>query len=211
MMQRMIWQIILLLSVSIPAMVTAATPREGSDQALRQAQQLLQKAAAEKAELEKQLAQLHEQLQQTESELKGFRSRTDKLERVNSRAQQRNTELVDRVRADSERMHDMQIRYRKQLSDAQADIQLLQSAVQERNAWIEACHNKNAGLYKVNTELLAAYRDKDAWDALRQHEPLTGIGAVQVETEVENFQFRLEDLRTVKFEPQTPSPIPAQP
>ena len=102
--------------------------------------------------------------------------------------------------ADSARIAELQETYRKEIGVARGDIGLLRNAVQERDTWIADCQSKNEGLYKANGELLDAYRDKGAFAALVQREPVTGIASVKVENAVQEYRFRLEDLRTVKFE-----------
>lgn len=188
----------LMLSCAFSAQ--AAAPREGGDQALRQAQVLLQKLSAEKTALEKENLRLTDELKKMQDDLASTNKKLSTSENQNAQVLQRNASLMDRVRTDSEHIGNLTATYRKEIGDARSDIQLLRNAVLERNAWIEDCRAKNEGLYETNVELLQVYRNKGAWDALAQREPITGISSVKVENTVQEFQFRLEDLRTVKFE-----------
>lgn len=182
--------------------VAQAAPRgDGGDDALRKAQFLLQKLSAEKATLEQENRRLAEELNQVQADLAATQGSLHKTEQAHNAAQQRNEALTQRVRDDSGRIRDLQDTHRKEIGDARADIQLLQNAVRERDQWITTCQARNDGLYQANAELLAAYRDKGAWEALKQREPVTGFGSVQVENAVQEYTFRLEDLRTVKFVP----------
>jgi len=188
----------LMLSCAFSAQ--AAAPREGGDQALRQAQVLLQKLSAEKTALEKENLRLTDELKKMQDDLASTNKKLSTSENQNAQVLQRNASLMDRVRTDSEHISNLTATYRKEIGDARSDIQLLRNAVLERNAWTEDCRAKNEGLYETNVELLQVYRNKGAWDALAQREPITGISSVKVENTVQEFQFRLEDLRTVKFE-----------
>lgn len=182
--------------------VQAAAPRDqGGGDALRKAQQMLQSLAAEKTRLESENLRISEELKKVQNELETARGDLDKAERAHGDSRQRNQALAQRVREDSERIAELQSRYRSELGDAQADIRLLHAAVEERDRWIGECQARNDGLYTANVELLEAYRDKGPLAALAQREPLTGIASVRVENAVQEFQFRLEDLRTVKYEP----------
>ncbi len=190
------------LMLSCPFSVQAAAPRDGGDQALRQAQLLLQKLSAEKTALEKENLRLADELKKTQDDLASTNKKLSTSENQNAQVLQRNATLMDRVRTDSEHIGNLNTTYRKEIGDARSDIQLLRNAVLERNTWIEDCRAKNEGLYKTNVELLQAYHDKGAWDALAQREPITGISSIKVENAVQEYQFRLEDLRTVKFQPE---------
>lgn len=188
------------------AAVTAAPRSEGGDPALRQAQAQLQKLSAERNALQKQNAELTAQLAEQDKRIKELEAAAKQRDGELTQAQGANEQLRARVERDSERYKDLSERNsqtNETLQTAQADIQLLHNAVQEREHWIAACQAKNDGMFKANMELLAAYRDKSAWDALKQNDPVTGLGAIRVENAVQEYQFRLEDLRTVKFAPET--------
>lgn len=190
----------LMLMTLVP--VQAAAPRDqGGGDALRKAQQMLQSLAAEKSRLEAENLRLAEELKKSQSELDATRGSLDKVEQAHVNARQRNEALVERVRADSDRIAELQNRHRSELGDARADIRLLHAAVEERDRWIGECQARNDGLYEANAELLEAYRNKGPLAALGQREPVTGLASVKVENAVQEYRFRLEDLRTVKYEP----------
>lgn len=181
--------------------LSAAAPRDqaGGD-ALRRAQQMLQALAKEKSELESENIRLSGELKSAQEELTAALGRIDKTEKHVAAARNRNEALVERIRTDSELHTDMRERFRAELDDAQTDIKLLLAAVEERTRWIGECQAKNDQLHQVNVELLDAYQGKTAWDSVKQREPVTGIAAVKVENQVQEYEFRLEDLRTIKFD-----------
>jgi chromosome segregation ATPase len=190
-----------LLLVSVTAQ---AAPRvETGDNVQRQAQMLMQQMAAEKTVLQKQNGELTAKLAELESRIKQLEAEAKQRSGELTAAQRNNEGLRGRVERDSERFKDLSERHgatTSTLRDALADVQLLQSAVQERDHWISQCQTKNEDMFKTNMDLLSAYRDKGALDALAQREPVTGLGSIKVENTVQEYQFRLEDLRTVKFE-----------
>ena len=66
---------------------------------------------------------------------------------------------------------------------------------------LQDAEKKNLSLYQVNRELLSQYKEKSAWDALRQREPFTGISEVASENEVQAVEDRLyEQLRDINIE-----------
>jgi Skp family chaperone for outer membrane proteins len=192
--------------LSCPRVTPAATPRDAGDQALRKAQYLLKKLTDEKAELERENTRLAGELKKAQEELAGTRKTLSASEAHNTQQRQHNEALVERVRADSERLGTLQATYRKEIGDARADIRLLINAVREREAWISDCQSKNEAMFKTNSELVKVYEHKGIWDALTQHEPVSGIASVKMENLVQDYRFRLEDLRTVKFAPSVPVP-----
>lgn len=188
---------------SAPALM-AAPRSEGGDPALRQAQAQMQKLAAERTALQKQNGELTAKVGELERHIAQLEAEGKHRSGELSKTQSANEQLRARVERDSERYKDLSERNGRTnatLRGAQADVQLLQGAVQERDHWIADCQAKNDEMFKANTELLAAYRDKGAFDVLKQREPLTGIASVKVENAVQEYQFKLEDLRTVKFAP----------
>lgn len=199
--KRVTQLLLLAASVGIGAGLNAAPREAGSNDALRKAQYMLQKLSADKAALEQDNLRLAEELKQAQDELDTTRKTLEKTEQARGSERQKNAALALRVQADGSRISELQSAQRKAMDDARADIQLLQNAVQERDRWITDCQAKNDSLYQTNAELLAAYRDKGAFAALAQSEPLTGIASVKVENVVQEYRFRLEDLRTVKFAP----------
>lgn len=198
------------LSLLLGSVMVQAAPRvESADSAQRQAQMLMQQMAAEKAALQKQNGDLTAKLAELEPRVKQLEAEAKRRSGELSAAQRNNEGLRGRVERDSERYKNLSERYietTSTLRNAQADIQLLQSAVQEREHWISQCQAKNEDMYKTNLELLSAYRDKGALDALAQREPVTGLGSIKVENTVQEFQFRLEDLRTREFKPDVAAP-----
>lgn len=205
-MRKTIAAISLLVSLCNAPALMAAPRSEGGDPALRQAQMQMQKLAAERTALQSQNGELTAKVGELEKRIAVLEAEGKRRDGELGQAQNANEQLRARVERDSERYKDLSERNGKTnatLRDAQADVQLLHSAVQERDHWIADCQARNDSLYQTNTELLEAYRDKGAFDALKQREPFTGVGSVKVENTVQEYQFKLEDLRTVKFEPTT--------
>lgn len=181
--------------------LSASAPRDqAAGDALRRAQQMLQTLAKEKSELESENIRLSRELESNQKELTSALGRIDKTEKNAAAARNRGDALVERIRTDSELHAEMRERFRAELDDARTDIKLLLAAVDERTRWIGECQAKNDQLHQVNVELLNAYQGKTAWDSMKQREPVTGIAAVKVENQVQEYEFRLEDLRTIKFD-----------
>jgi hypothetical protein len=73
--------------------------------------------------------------------------------------------------------------------------------VKEREQWITQCGQKNRGLVAAATELSGKYQEnRSIWQSLSEAEPFTGIGNMDKQNTVENYQFKLEDLKVTPFE-----------
>lgn len=80
-----------------------------------------------------------------------------------------------------------------------ADNHLLVQAIQEREQWIEQCSTSNKDLRSANVEILDKYKDKDLLQHLVELEPFTGIGRIETETTVEDFKYKLQQLKITPF------------
>ena len=139
------------LCLLLGSMAIQAEPRSGGDTAARQAQVMMQKMAAENNELQKQNGELTAKLAELESRVKELESETQQRNKEIDAAQRDNEGLRARVERDSERYKDLSARHGQTtdtLRDATADIQLLHSAVQERDHWIADCRTKNEAMYQ---------------------------------------------------------------
>lgn len=86
-----------------------------------------------------------------------------------------------------------------ELTANQQDNALLVHAVKERSEWIEKCTRQNGQLIKINKDILDHFRDKSFWESLQDAEPLTGIASVAKENKIEDYRYRLNDLRVTPW------------
>lgn len=174
--------------------VSAETRREGSEDALRKAQYIIRQLNQEKSGLQKQLTELQMKVDALEKE-------QNVAENSLAKSRHNNQRLAERMQSDAEKYKTLLGLYREKvntLRQANADNQYLVRAVEEREQWIEECHERNQGLFTANSDLLARYKRA----ATRFDEPITGIGTVSVENEAQEYRFRLEDLQVTRFRPE---------
>jgi chromosome segregation ATPase len=173
--------------------VKAEARREGGDDVLRKAQYMIRQLNQEKTDLQRQVAEFQAKQADLEKQLQKSDASLEKYQNKNKR-------LVERVQTDSDKYRTLLDRYReavKTLRQSNMDNQYLVKAVQERELWIEDCRDRNEGMFKANSDLLARYKK----EATRFAEPISGLGTVSVENEVQEYRFRLEDLQVTKFKP----------
>ena len=92
--------------------------------------------------------------------------------------------------------------------DIHANNQLLVQAVQEREQWITDCTTRNRALQSANQEILVKYQEKGVWQQLAELEPLTGIARVETESAVEDYQYKLQQLKITPFQPAAAGDTP---
>lgn len=192
-------------------------------QVLRKAQGALRQLSEEKAQLEadktaleKEKAGLQEKLSQMETRIKELEPLQGEVERqkasleaLNARATGLEGQLGGEKQK-GEKLHGKLKTIVGQAKQIQADNFLLVEAVKERELWIGQCQQKNQAMLDTNSELLSHYQEKGFFDKLAEVEPLTGIGKVQTENTVQDFHYKLQDLKVTPFQTEMPNPQQVQ-
>ena len=133
-----------------------------------------QKLLAEKKELEKKLESLQKKSESKKTamsgKIKGIRKQL-KQER-NQHAETR--DKLDLISSENDRLFNLAL---------------------EQTHTIDICVSNNKKLYEVNKEILGQYEDKGIWNVITQAEPVMGLTRVQIENFVDDYQYRLDDLR----------------
>jgi chromosome segregation ATPase len=194
----------------------AADPQQ-LQQALMKAQGLLRQIAQQKAAAEAELAKLRVELagkekalRRTESEIETQKTelaqtaaslsaasgRASALDGSLTRTKGRLAKTEDKLREVAGMYKDT----RAKLQQTEAEREALELQLADTRKELADAEKKNLALYETNTELLAQYRGKSAWDAIRQREPFTGIRDVSVENQVQGYEDRMyEQLREVNM------------
>ena len=192
--------------------IVQADQRAGPDP-MRKAQFMLRQMATEKAALAADKAKL-------EQDIKALQKKYDRLEKKLAhtkknleRSRENGERLVGRIGRDNDRIREYVGRLREQIQKyrdtvhdlrvSQLDNRLLVKAVKEREDWIATCRDKNQYLYDAGDEILDAYRKQTFWSSLWRDSSPVGLNRVAKENTEQEYQFRLEDLRSGEFRPKT--------
>lgn len=207
--------VLLVTCLTGTANVAQAADPQQTQQALMKAQGLLKQIAQQKAAAEAELAKLRGELagkdkalQRTESEVEAQKTELAQsaasLSAASSRASALDGNLArtkDRLAKTEDKLREVAGMYkdtRAKLNQTEAERQSLEEQLAATRKELADAEKKNLALYEVNTELLAQYRGKTVWDAIKQREPLTGIRDVSVENQVQDYEDRMyEQLREV--------------
>ncbi len=174
---------------------------------MRRAQLMIRKLSLEKEDLQAQNMALAKRLKDLEAASASLDAELKKLRGKLDGQQDRNRELVARIKEDADKYRELLDKYREVaelLRKAMSDNRLLVQAVQERERWVDQCRDQNEKMFQVNVELLERYRNKSVADVLEEKEPLFGFGRVELENQVQEYRFRLEDLQVTPFQSATP-------
>lgn len=186
--------------------IAAPKPESAGQQALKKAQGVVRQLTEEKQALEAEKTALAEQIKKLELVAKQIEPLQGeillhKTQEENLRTA--NAGLETQLQREREKEQDLHQKIKDIVAQAkqiQNDNQLLVSAVSERERWIKQCTDKNRSLVEANQALVGKYQDKGFWEKLGQIEPFTGLGKIETQNTVENYQFKLEDLKVTDYE-----------
>jgi len=184
----------------------AQTQRSGNADA-RVAQQLQQLAnekvalQAENNKLKQELEQVKAQLQKsagTAKELEG-RNRALQAASTNRASGDQQTEAqLERTRA---QMQELVTKFRETaqtLRDVEMDRATAKSQLAAKEREFKVCVDRNAALYELNDEVLDRMEDRGFWSQLAEREPFTRLKRTQLENLIDDYRYRVEELRVEK-------------
>lgn len=204
-----------------PALLLAqGAPDRSAERAARRAQQQLQaaqqqaaQAEADRAKAQAQASEAEKQLKAREGAARSAQAASKLLADKLKAAEDGNTQLTARIAELEKAVADQ--RGSSEQALAAKDRELAQAATAfkakeaERLDWqqrfgqqvrlVTECSGRNERLLQLNAELLNRWRDKGVVQALRQREPLLGLGDVEMFNLVQQYRDKADSER---FTPQ---------
>lgn len=156
--------------------------------ALSKAQFMLKQVTTEKAAVEQELAKLKAEFAQFK---KSSESQLQAREQGATRLAGNVTEMKDRYQQLADKYQQLQIAHRNMVLAGKESERKLEQ--QQQN--FQLCFDNNKKLFDINQELLGNYENKGVWDVLQEKEPFTGFSTVKLETLIQEYQYKNEDLR----------------
>jgi chromosome segregation ATPase len=215
---------LLLLSGLICGFETAMAEPKTNDgsTAIKKAQGIIRQLTQEKAALEAEKAALITEKTTQDVKLSSLQESVKKLqplatevERYKSGLESVKSNLEAQLSQERQRQQALLQKHNDAVAKAKAiyaDNQLLVQAVQEREQWIGQSSSRNKQLHTAYLDLLSKYKEKGVWQQLVELEPLTGIGKVETETVIEDYKYKLQQLKITPFEGSVPTePIEGAP
>lgn len=183
------WVVILLLIAPV-TFVNAA-----DSEAMAKAKFMLRQASAENSQLKSENQKLladNKALEKQLAELeKKYSKLADRSEKAKSAMGNRVDSLNDKLTEVLSSSRETELKLKQTSQEKQ---QLLNMAATQTEK-MELCISNNHRLYEINQELLGKYENKGIWSVLSQEEPFTGLKQVEIENLVDDYQYRMDDLR----------------
>ena len=184
----------------------AQVQRSGNADA-RVAQQL-QQLSSEKAALQAENNTLKQELEQVKAQLQKSSSASKELENRNrvlqasagrgSASSQQTEEQLERSRA---QLQELVTKFRETaqtLRDVETERTAAKTQLAAKERDYKVCVDRNAGLYEINDEVLDRMEDRGFWSQLTEREPFTRIKRTQLENLIDDYRYRVEELRLQK-------------
>ncbi|MET0536210.1 MAG: hypothetical protein ABW171_18490 [Steroidobacter sp.] len=197
-----------ILAVSMCAIAISAqaqVQRSGNADA-RVAQQLQQLAnekvalQAENNKLKQELEQVKAQLQKSASATKDLETRNRTLQASMSRAND-NQQTEDQLQKSRAQLQELVTKFREMaqtLRDVETDRATVKSQLAGREREYKVCVDRNAGLYQLGDEVLDRMEDRGFWSQLTEREPFTRLKRTQLENLIDDYRYRVDELRLEK-------------
>jgi predicted nuclease with TOPRIM domain len=166
-----------------------------NNEALARAQYMLRQAAAEKAQMQSENQRLATSNKELEKKLDALEKKYAKLAKKSERKSAAMGDRVDKLNTRLEQEIAAHKEASEKLKQMMTEKNRLFGIATDQTGVLDLCVANNKKLYDINRELLGAYENKGVWGALAQAEPFTGLKQVEIENLVDEYQYRLDDLR----------------
>jgi hypothetical protein len=93
----------------------------------------------------------------------------------------------------------------RMLNERETLLKRVQSDLDASRAAGSSCEAKNVKMYEYSQELARRYENKGVWTAMRQKEPVTGIGGVGMENLLQEYREKAASQRVQAAGPTQPA------
>lgn len=188
--------------VSVPA-AFAQTERSGNDTA--RVMQQVQQLTAERTALQGDNDKLKKEVEALKAQVATLEGARGALERKALAAEAASARLNNSTSANAEALERSRAQMRelvekfRETADNLRNIEIAKdNANVELNARqqdLKVCVDRNAGLYELNSEILAKMEDRGFWSSLGSREPFTRIARTRLENLIDDYRYRVDELR----------------
>ena len=168
--------------------------KEGKEQA-RRLQQKLSALEQEKSQLDVKLKETGDQLDQAKQSVAAANQKRSSLEKKLKDAEEENSSLsakLESAKKDIATVKATLAETQDNLRQTEDAKRRLDSTLTMRSGALAACETKNDSLYRLGGALIKRYEEKGCFDSLVQREPITQLGRVDMENQVEEYRQQLE-------------------
>ncbi len=180
---------------------------------LRRAQEALRQSQTESAALAQSKSEAEQKLKDSDAQLSVLRN-SSKSEQASLRAKLKAvsdseaslTSELTAARLQLAQMSAKQAETAKMLSERETLLKRVQSDLDASHASGASCEAKNIKLFEYSEDLARRYEQKGVWTAMRQKEPVTGIGAVGMDNLLQEYREKVASQRIQAAAPTQPAP-----
>jgi len=170
-------------------------PALAADEALARAQFMLRQMSAEKNQLAAENRALASEKQELQGKLAELEKKYHKLAKNSENSSTALSERIDSLQQKLKQEAQAHGEASGSLQQMTDEKNRLFSIARKQTDVIDLCVANNRKLYAIDQQLLGKYEEKGVWSALIQDEPFTGMKQVEIENLVDDYQYRLDDLR----------------
>lgn len=198
----------ILLAVLCACAFTAQAQVQRSGNADARVAQQLQQLSSEKVALQAENDKLKRELEQAKAQVQKYTSVTKDLEARNkalmaaagrgSSASQQTEEQLERSRAQLQELVGKFRETATTLREVENDRATLKSQLAANERDYKVCVDRNVGLYEINDEVLDRMEQRGFWSQVAEREPFTRLKRTQLENLIDDYRYRVEELRLSK-------------
>lgn len=178
--------------IAMIAPLVAQAEDANAQKALQKAQYMLRQATNEKAELQTQVDALKQQVEKLMQDVAATKTAADQAKRT---TEDKYGNAIEQWKQRDTQRSDELASLKQQLNQEIVQKREIESKLQKQSNNFAVCYANNRKLYDLNGELLARYENKGFGDVLKQREPFTGIKQVDIENLVQDYRYRIDDLK----------------
>ncbi len=172
-----------------------STPAMANDDAMARAQYMLRQMNAEMVQLKATQQTLLAEKEALQKDFDKLQNKYEKLTSKSSANKQAMNDKVSELKQKYLEIVEQNNETHKQFSEVTQEKNRLYTVASEQTQTIDLCVNNNKKLYEINRDLLVKYENKGVLDSLTQAEPFSRLSQVQIENLVDDYQYKLDDLR----------------
>lgn len=205
-MRRTLYVLSFIVAVASP-ILHAQTQRSGGGDSARALQQL-QQASAERAKLQadndslkKELADLKDKYAKATTSQGALQQRARELEQASSRQQATSKDASETLERNKVQLQELIGKFREttqSLKTVETENSSLKAQLDSQERSNKTCVDRNAGLYFLNDEILQKMADRGFWTKASEHEPFTNIARTRLDNLIDDYRYRVEELRVTK-------------
>ena len=179
---------------------------------LRRAQEALRQSQTESSALAQSKSEAEQKLKAADSQLDSLRN-SSKSEQAGLRAKLKAaadsqaglTSQLENARQQLAALSAKQTETARMLNERETLLKRVQSDLDASRTAGSSCEAKNVKMYEYSQELARRYENKGVWTAMRQKEPVTGIGGVGMENLLQEYREKAASQRVQAAGPTQPA------